>query len=56
MVDELMRAAWGRRYTQQDTEDYIERSTQMLAKMGNPDSSVRGREKRASQSIGLSPA
>jgi hypothetical protein len=40
MVDELMCAAWGRRYTHQDTEDYIERSTQMLAKTGNPDSSV----------------
>ena len=40
MVDERMRAAWGRRYTQQDTADYIERSTQVLAKKGNPDSSV----------------
>ena len=39
-VAELMRAAWGRTYTQKDTTDYIERSTQMLAKMGNPDSSV----------------
>ena len=39
-VAELMRAAWGRTYTQKDTVDYIERSTQMLAKMGNPDSSV----------------
>ena len=40
MVAELMRAAWGRTYTRKDTVDYIERSTQMLAKMGNPDSSV----------------
>ena len=55
MVDELMRAAWGRTYTWKDTVDYIERraahkvaatmsslqrSTQTLAKMGNPDSSV----------------
>ena len=39
-VAELMRAAWGRTYTQKDTVDYIERSTQTLAKMGNPDSSV----------------
>ena len=39
MVDERMRAAWGRRFTQKDTADYIERSAQMLAKMGNPDSS-----------------
>ena len=39
MVDELMRAAWGRTYTQKDTVDYIERSTQTLANIGNPDSS-----------------
>ena len=39
MVDELMRAAWGRTYTRKDTVDYIERSTQMLAEIGNPDSS-----------------
>ena len=36
MVDELMRAAWGRTYTRKDTVDYIERSTQMLAEIGNP--------------------
>ena len=40
MVDELMREAWGRTYTQKDTADYIKRSIQTLAKMGNPDSSV----------------
>ena len=40
MVDELMRAAWGRTYTQKDTVDYIERSTQTLANIGNPDSSI----------------
>ena len=39
VVDELMRAAWGRTYTRKDTVDYIERSTQMLAEIGNPDSS-----------------
>ena len=26
MVDERMRATWGRRYTPQDTEDYLKRS------------------------------
>ena len=40
MVDERMRAAWGRTYTQKDTVDYLERSTQTLANIGNPDSSV----------------
>ena len=40
MVDELMCATWGRRYTQKDTADYIERSTQMPAKVGNPGSFV----------------
>ena len=40
MVGELMREAWGRTYTQKDTADYIKRSIQTLAKMGNPDSSV----------------
>ena len=40
MVDELMRVAWSRTHTRKDTVDYIERSTQTLAKMGNPDSSV----------------
>ena len=39
MVDERMRAAWGRTYTQ----DYIERSTQTLANIGNPDSVCRPR-------------
>ena len=40
MVDERMRAAWGRTYTRKDKVDYIERSTQTLANIGNPDSSV----------------
>ena len=40
IVDELMRAAWGRTYTQKDTVDYIERSIQTLANIGNPDSSI----------------
>ena len=37
---ELMHEAWGRTYTQKDTLNCIERSIQMLAKMGDPDSSV----------------
>ena len=34
MVDEFMRAVWGRRYTQKDTDDHVKRTKQMLAKVG----------------------
>ena len=40
MVDEFMRAVWGRRYTQKDADDHVKRTKQMLAKVGDPDSSV----------------
>ena len=56
MVDERMRAAWGRRYTPQDTEDYIERSTQMLAKMGHTDSSVVNADKAEQPGTGQTDA
>ena len=39
-VDEIMRAVWGRRYTQKDVEGHVKRTKQMLAKVGDPDSSV----------------
>ena len=46
MVDEIMRAVWGRsrRYTQKDADDHIKRTKQMLAKVGDPDSSVDNRQ------------
>ena len=39
-VDEFMRAAWGHIYTQKDAEDHVKRTKQMLAKVGDADSSV----------------
>ena len=41
-VDEFMRVVWGRRYTQKDAADHVKRTKQMLAKVGDPDSSVDG--------------
>ena len=35
-----MRAAWGHIYTQKDAEDHVKRTKQMLAKVGDADSSV----------------
>ena len=39
-VDEFMRAAWGHIYTLKDAEDHVKRTKQMLAKVGDADSSV----------------
>ena len=39
-VDEFMRAAWSHTYTQKDAEDHVKRTKQMLAKVGDADSSV----------------
>jgi len=35
-----MRAAWGHTYTQKDAEEHVKRTKQMLAKLGDADSSV----------------